>query len=509
MALSKSALLASINKQSKQAVDVDVAVEQAPISIDVSAEKAPTPEVFFTRDDRPPAHAGMPKSNNEMKLWMREQLAIVAKKSGRKLDATMDDYRRKYREMDSQRDATGIIPIGALGTNKNTFYAKRAALIAAAAERGRAALSEISRANTAYTNAKKNGDTALAEREKSNEEKAYQDLIKAGNDLLAYPLKDADKDGIKPINAYQAGKKIYKDNPTLRDVVYVKPTPPAPGSWQAALKSGGIEDDTKGNKSKSRDMARIKKVHANWRDLGFQHVAKKWQTYYAIVSVTGCRPEEVAGIRIMRDREDPTFLRFGIDGAKTNQNHGIETRVFSIREKDSLAFSHLLALAANGPLVVEAPTMQTGKQLRDIKGAFRNACNEAGRAFIRQRKDCPTLSPYCLRHSFASDFKADGLDAVSVAVIMGHSTTKTQRAYGNAANGVREQREIKVDTRTYDIKQNTEGPTPDFMQPEVSVSVDTQAPDNTPTQGTGKAIHAPQPQGPTAQAPTPSGFDFG
>jgi integrase len=466
MAISKSALIASVSRPSAPTI-------AAALDADTTSKKSLAPAPFYTREDRPPTHPDIPKSNNELKAWMRQQLVTVTSRAVPKLDATMADYHRKYLEMDTHRDSTGCIPASALGKTKATFYAKRAALVAVAAVRGRAALSEISRANSAYTNAKKIGNLKLADQERSAEEKGYQNLIMAGNDLVMYPQKSGGIANTQKINEFKSGVKIYDDNPALQGLVYEKPAPTPPGSWQAALENGDVERSTKPKTSKSKDMARIQKVHPNWRDKGFEQISERWKTYYAIASITGCRPEEIAGIRIMQDPTDPTFLRIGIRGAKVSQGHGIEQRIFSIREKDSLSFDHLMKIAARGPVAVTLPTMKSGKVITKVKDAFRNACNEAGRGFIHQRTGCPTLSPYCLRHSFASDIKADKMDGISVAVLMGHSTTRTQRGYGNSANGIKGQREIKVDTKGYHIKEVVSAP---FMQPDIAKS-----PTTTPT----------------------------
>lgn len=460
MPLPKSKLLASVPKH-QNGVDVP-ALDDA---------QASPEQRIYTRADRPPTHPDIPKSNNDLKKWVREKLALVDKKSRKKLESTMEQYRKKYQKLEEKRDEKGLIPVSALGDNKDTHYVHSAAIHAASSERARAALSEISRANSAYTKAKEAGDIALAEMEKSNEERAYIDLIYAANDIASYPTKEAGTPNVERINTFNADKKAYKDNPVLRGIVYEKPTPLPDSSFKAALKSGEVKMSNKPSGSKKNDMARIQKLRPEWRNLTFDSVPEKWRPVTAVASVTGCRPEEIIGITITRDKDDPSFLVFTIKGAKTNQGHGIIERKIGIREHGSKAFDYLHSLSAEGTYVIAAPTLNDGRPLKDIKAAFRNAVNEAGKKFINQRKDAPTLSPYCFRHSFGCDLKADGNAMEVIAIAMGHSTTKTQRAYGNSKNGVRNVRELKVDATSYKIKHITRENIAPTQSPAVAIQV--------------------------------------
>ena len=185
-------------------------------------------------------------------------------------------------------------------------------------------------------------------------------------------------------------------------------------------------------------------------------MSSKWKTYTAIASVTGCRPEELDGIRFSRDPRDPSFLTFVIRGAKYDKKkkQGIEVRIFTVRERDSKAFHYLMKMAAAG--VVTASVPQKGAaasaSFSDVNAAFRNAINHAGRTLINKRKSPLTLSPYCFRHSFAADIKASDHTTTSLAIALGHSTTKTQSQYGRSNDGIRGRRELKVDEVRYEIR---------------------------------------------------------
>lgn len=413
----------------------------------------PTPAAtIWTRKHRPPAHQKLGKTDSDMRDWIRMQVISNEKKAAKKAESTIQDYVRKVAKMDRIRDENGIIPFAAISCTQESFYPNRAALIFVSTFRAREALSGIDRADKRYRAAKDEGNAEEMARAKSDFEKSWRDLVIAGNDLARHPAGKAGQ-YVAAQSEYVAQKKEYKSAPkSLRDLVYEKPEPPPAGAWKTAVENKEVTPSKSHGFSKRHVVSHIQKLHPDWRDKTFKAVSGKWRTYAAVASITGCRPEEIEGIRFCLDAEDPTYLRFEISGAKTGQGHGIKLRIFSIREQNNTAFDFLMGASRAGPVTVAAPTMANGKELKNRAAAFRNAINQAGRTFIRQWKNAPTLSPYCFRHNFACDIKASNYSVKTLAIALGHSTTKTQQMYGRANDGVKGRRELKVDEPAYDIK---------------------------------------------------------
>lgn len=416
----------------------------------------------------------MGNTANEQRDWVRAQLAAYEKNHHKKLSpTTIDTYHRTYARLDSQRDANGIIPLSAFGDKSSSFYVHRAAICYVSVQRARQALSDMSRADKQYRHAKLTSDPERMALERANFQSARSRLIAAGNDLVRHPPGKAGQ-YVAAQCEYVRQRKSYKNaSKAERDLLLDEPTPPAAGAWRTAVKNKDVTPSDEVKRSKRRVVTRIQKRFPDWRDLAFEKVSKKWQLFTAVASVTGCRPEEIPGIRFYRDREDPTFLTFEIRGAKTGQGHGIRLRTFSIREHQSMAFDHLMAMASIAEVTaVSPPLKKSGKPLENVNAAFRNAINEAGKRFMREWKNAPSLSPYCFRHSFACDIKADGFSMKSLAIALGHATTKTQRMYGRTNDGFKGKRQLKVDEIGYDVKELSSS----LIAPERDVAMSRQIP---------------------------------
>jgi integrase len=402
----------------------------------------------------------MGKTANEHRDWVRAQLAAYEKSHAKKLrPLTIDTYCRKFAQLDAQRHANGVIPLSAFGEKSSSFYVNRAALCYVSVQRARQALSDMSRADKQYRHAKLTSDSERMAMEKANFQKAWSSLIAAGNDLARNPPGKAGQ-YVAAQSEYVMQRRSYRNaSRAERDLLLDTPTPPAAGAWKTAVENKDITPSDEGKRSKRRVVNRIQKKYPDWRNKAFEKVSPKWRLFTAVTSVTGCRPEEIVDIRFYRDREDPTFLTFEIHGAKTGQGHGISLRTVSVREHHSAAFGHLMSMALTADVtVVWSPTKNSGKRLEDVNAAFRNAINQAGKRFMREWKDAPSLSPYCFRHSFACDIKAGGFSMKSLAIALGHATTKTQRMYGRANDGIKGKRELKVDESGYDVKEPSQSP---------------------------------------------------
>jgi len=402
----------------------------------------------------PFAEQVMGKSANEHRNWVRAQLATYHRNHIKKpSQTTIDTYYQKFARLDAQRNVEGVIPLSAFGKKSSTFYVNRAAICFVSVQRAQQALSDMSRADKQYRHAKLNDDHERMALERHNFRSAHSRLIVAGNDLVRHPPGKAGQ-YVAAQSEYVVQAKLYRNaSKAERELLLEKPLAPASGAWKTAVKNKNIAPSDEGKRSKRRVISRIQKMHPDWRDKAFEKVSTKWKLFTAVASVTGCRPEEISGVRFYRSHEDPSFLTFEIRGAKTGQGHGMIQRTFSIREHQSNAFDYLMGLANAADVRVLPPTKKSGSALEDVNAAFRNAINQAGKKFIRQWKNSPTLSPYCFRHSFACDIKASGFSMKSLAIALGHTSTKTQRMYGRTNDGIKGKRELKVDEFEYDIKE--------------------------------------------------------
>ncbi len=135
-----------------------------------------------------------------------------------------------------------------------------------------------------------------------------------------------------------------------------------------------------------------------------------WQTLAAlyIVTVTGCRPAELAGVSI--NSSDATTV---IAGAK--KSHGGQRGADRIIQLDGRT------------------TAEVERHLRVLRGV------PFGPLQDRLRLACKTLWPrrtalptfYSWRHQMGSELKASGMDRREVAYIMGHQATGSVDQYGD------------------------------------------------------------------------------
>ncbi|MBK4739201.1 site-specific integrase [Noviherbaspirillum pedocola] len=164
-------------------------------------------------------------------------------------------------------------------------------------------------------------------------------------------------------------------------------------------------------------------------------------------AVTGCRPEElVSGVQLeIRGGQ----LVATIDGVKVSEKSGQEWR--------RLSWPIDSASPLIRDLVREVEAGASLAQIRDAK-AYSGAMRAAGaRAWPRRKA---TVTPYCLRHAAASDFKASGMDSASISEALGHSSEVTKKYYGSwhqarggsvAPQSVEAARKLK---RDYGIKKS-------------------------------------------------------
>ena len=172
---------------------------------------------------------------------------------------------------------------------------------------------------------------------------------------------------------------------------------------------------------------------------------------------SGARGKEFAeGLRIEAGKDKGRlFLRFFIESAKCDgKKKGLDLRAVTVfQPKDATAgvqrrWSELAkAVASNGnKLVVKVDPTEGQTVGRCITKACENASVRAG----------VHVAAYSLRHRFSAQAKASG-DAVSVALALGHQTTKTQTHYGRRKRGGKSVSPVEIVGE--DMGQKVRGPT--------------------------------------------------
>lgn len=158
----------------------------------------------------------------------------------------------------------------------------------------------------------------------------------------------------------------------------------------------------------------------NWREQIYEAMkTSKYKIDFLVTAVTGCRPHELQhGVRIDLDSE---FITFTITGAKVKAQQGQPERTLQY----SANSDHPLVKA----LVEEMRSQQTksGIVKVDRKENFTSSIRRyAKKLWPRRRAE---VTPYCLRHAAANDFK-HYLPREDVSRALGHAVDATASAYG-------------------------------------------------------------------------------
>ncbi|WP_081686959.1 tyrosine-type recombinase/integrase [Chitinilyticum litopenaei] len=135
----------------------------------------------------------------------------------------------------------------------------------------------------------------------------------------------------------------------------------------------------------------------------------------ALQIATGCRPSELkAGIMI--EPQIAKSVKLTIKGAKITAKSGQEAREIIISSSHPLY--DFLANSAGEAILRSTPKAYGNKFTR-----------------LALRLNIRGVSPYTLRHCFASDLKKQRVDKESIARALGHASERSQSRYGRASNG--------------------------------------------------------------------------
>lgn len=364
---------------------------------------APTPAAAAPALVPPAAKAAAPRAalltGVNIERWLGEQVA-----AHRKDKSTSDTTKARYAQVALTLDVTRSEPwepvdIEQSAKTKNTFYAYRAAVRWSALERAAASLRVYK--NTKDASAKKS---------------AYASMLSAAADLARYPA-DA--------------------RPGL-------PSPLLVSLGMDDKKTGGEFKKPKagpGPNDKLKDANTIQKIDG-WRALIFGRlvsVDSPWIDHAAVAALTGCRPAEVASVRIEKGAGGELVIT--IPGAKVSDTKGQPYRKFSIKADAGPEFAHLMTRVQKGPVLLSSDSTAS---------AFSEALKRAGRQALGDK--APPMTGYVYRHALACDMKADGASRDEIASALGHAVTKTQNYYGRASGGKKGARVFQVEA-TRPIKQ--------------------------------------------------------
>ena len=378
----------------KRAVALHEAQQKNALAASAAALPAPVP---------PTAKVAVPRTalltNVSVERWLNVQVA-----EHRKDKSTSATTKERYAQVALTLDITRPEPWEPVNIEKaakknSTFYAYRAAVRWSALERAAASV-------RVFKNTK----------DPSAKEAAYASMLSAAADLARYPA-DA--------------------RPGLPSPLHV---------------SLGIEDKKTGGEFKKpktgpgpndklKDANTIQKIDG-WRALIFGRlvsVDSPWIDHAAVAALTGCRPAEVASVRIEKGAGGELVIT--IPGAKVSDTKGQPFRKFSIKADVGPEFAHLMARVKTGPVLLSSDSTAS---------AFSEALKRAGKQALGDK--APPMTGYVYRHALACDMKADGASRDEIAAALGHAVTKTQNYYGRASGGKKGARVVQVEA-TRPIKQ--------------------------------------------------------
>ena len=163
----------------------------------------------------------------------------------------------------------------------------------------------------------------------------------------------------------------------------------------------------------------LRGLPTDWREqVGQAMKTSKYHVAYLAAAVTGCRPDELErGIQTCIANGEITFT---ILGSKVKELQGQPTRSigYSIDEAHPLIQELVAYIQRHGTeMIIRVPS----------KVNFTSAIRRVGRLLWPRRQ--AEITPYCLRHAAANDFKAS-LDREQVSAALGHAVDATASMYG-------------------------------------------------------------------------------
>lgn len=163
--------------------------------------------------------------------------------------------------------------------------------------------------------------------------------------------------------------------------------------------------------------ASLADLPAGWRDDVQREAADRDKPALACLSLSGCRPTELKGLKV---RQDAERIYLDIMGAKVDEDRGIKHRTVAL-DKATL------------------PETQAGRDLsdwlgnREVRTLPNNGTTDAFCARVSRAADRAgheQASAYSFRHQTARDLREAGTNAEERAAALGHRSKDSQSRYG-------------------------------------------------------------------------------
>jgi integrase len=187
--------------------------------------------------------------------------------------------------------------------------------------------------------------------------------------------------------------------------------------------------------SKAKVASKLLRTHPDWANriwARMEAVASPWQDQVAVMALTGCRPQEVFGVKIELNADGA--LVFLIQGAKVDDHKGQPWRRLTVNAERP-EFTHLVERIGRAGSM----TLPAHAELADPADALCSAVRRAGAQALGEETG---FSAYVYRHAMAADLKADKLDREDIALALGHSVTETSSLYGFWQGGIAGVRQV-------------------------------------------------------------------
>jgi len=188
--------------------------------------------------------------------------------------------------------------------------------------------------------------------------------------------------------------------------------------WREKAKDETIENQRRGLKTRTR------KLPKEWRNKLFSGAVEKGSKHLlaiAVMSCTGCRPQELFNTIKIKWIEEKKSIQFEILSAK-RKGEKVEFRKFSIQGKDSLAFRYI-----QSQLFFQRKN-EIKLQGINIKAVSADIARTSKKYFKLKEQ----ITSYCFRHAFSGDLHAVGLSAEGIAQALGHASDRTQAYYSHS-----------------------------------------------------------------------------
>lgn len=193
--------------------------------------------------------------------------------------------------------------------------------------------------------------------------------------------------------------------------------PPSTGSRAADLqRESAYRGPSRSDRSNGKRDS-LASLPGDWRDRVQLEARSHDKAAIAAMSLTGCRPTEVKGIKV---RQDDVRITLEIRGAKFDEDRGVKSRVIQIEK------SELEQTAAGRDLADwlgnrECRTVSHQGTVEAFRERVARACDRAG---------CEQATAYSFRHAEARDLKTEGVGREEIARRLGHRSDRSQSVYG-------------------------------------------------------------------------------